>query len=158
MPIALKMQDTLAIKPADLKLAPLYEPERVPFTFETIGWKVLAIVLVVLACLIAYYLIKRYYKNAYRREAITKLNQAGSVLDILVIVKVVAMQTFGRETVGPLYGREWLEFLDDAVDEPLFAPYKEDIEEVTYRSNTLAPETRELILLNSKKWIRTHAR
>ncbi|MCM5664113.1 DUF4381 domain-containing protein [Galbibacter mesophilus] len=151
-------KDTTTVRPEDLQLKPLYEPADVPFTVETIGWKLLAIFLVLLGLTILYFVIKHHKKNAYRREALKELEQVHSVSEILVILKIAAMKAFGREQTGALYGESWITFLDEKVKTPLFAPHKESIAAVVYQENEPSEETKRKIITNSKKWIKTHAR
>ncbi|QLE00191.1 DUF4381 domain-containing protein [Galbibacter sp. BG1] len=154
---SVSVKDTLAIKPEDLRLQPLYGPDPVPFTMETIGWKILPIILIAISLIILYFVIKHHRKNAYRREALKNLEGVHSTSEIMVILKMVAIHAFGRETAGTLYGEQWISFLDEKVKKPLFTPYKNNLVEMVYYDKEPPNEIRQKILLNSKKWIKTHA-
>ncbi|MEL4308197.1 DUF4381 domain-containing protein [Joostella sp. CR20] len=151
------IQDSIPENLKNLQLEEIYEPQPIPFTFETVGWKILA-ALILLGILIAGYLfIRNYIKNAYRREAIKKLSEVTAVSEVLVILKMVALQTFGREEVGRLYGKSWLEFLDKTGKDVQFIPLEADIQNSVYKNEELDAQVKQQILTNSKKWIKSHA-
>ena len=56
-----------------VEMAPLYEPDRIQFSFDTLGWKVFGCVLLCMLLLVVIVQATKYYKNTYRREAIKKL-------------------------------------------------------------------------------------
>ncbi len=104
------------------ELGPLYEPDPVPFTFETVGWSVVAVLLVILLIYLGYRRFKKYRRNRYRRDAVAQLRallgttsrtEASPVADFCVLLKAVAIKSYGRETVGNLYGEEWVNFLKE---------------------------------------------
>lgn len=99
----------------------LIEPERIAYSFNTLGW---LIVLGILLLSLALFLLirwRKYQKNAYRREAITKINNIDQVPQqqhfflINEILKKTSIQRFGRRKVAPLYGIEWFEFLKSTI-------------------------------------------
>ena len=47
----------------------ILEPEPLPFSFDTLGWKILGALILIGLCIILIRQIKRYQKNTYRREA-----------------------------------------------------------------------------------------
>ena len=55
------------------ELGNILEPDPLTFTFETIGWKILALLLFIGAIVVLYRQLKLYRKNTYRREAIKKM-------------------------------------------------------------------------------------
>ena len=57
----------------DIKLNPIITPNPIPFTIDTIGWKVLLILLFLILLFIAYRFYKNYKHNAYRRDAIYQI-------------------------------------------------------------------------------------
>ena len=149
------LQKTLDITFPDL--GPLYEPEAVGFSFQSPGWYFLAAILILLA---AYFLVKwlrSYLKNTYRREALKNLSTISSLRDTLVLLKIVAIQTFGRERVAPLYGDEWLDFLEEKGRDTPFKKYSPSISEALYENGKLDEKQLEKIIGLSKTWIKTHA-
>ena len=49
--------------------------------------------------------------NAHRRAGLALLGDAGTVHDVSVVLKRVALVVFPREQVAPLYGTDWASFL-----------------------------------------------
>jgi len=150
-----------------IDLGPLYEPDAMRFSFETPGWYVLGILLLLFVVLLFFTWLKRYRKNAYRREAIKTItrieqhsqnqNEGNQLNDIWVLLKLVAIEAFGRQEVAHLYGYEWLEFLESKGRNTPFTHYKQYIATTLDATILLdLKETRSLIEL-SKLWINTHA-
>ena len=110
---------------------------------------------------------RNYVKNAYRREALKNLRaiEAGigqekekeSLQDVLVLLKLVAIQTFGREKVAPLSGKDWLGFLEERGKDTPFLKYSAAISASLYRSEEPGKKQVENIMDLSKRWIITHA-
>lgn len=73
------------------------------------------LLLVVGCCLAAvgfYIWYSRYKDNAYRRAGLVLLADAKTRREMDIILKRVGLAAFPRQTVAPLYGMEWLQFLD----------------------------------------------
>lgn len=96
-------------------------PEAVSWWPTAPGWKVLAIIIVILLLFICVRWMKRWWRNRYRREALRQLVQvqhhAGKQLQEVVAVlpyylKVTALQAYPRQDVASLSGDNWLAFLD----------------------------------------------
>lgn len=54
----------------------------------------------------------RWQRTAYRREALRMLGDASTQGEIMVLLKRVALAGWPRETVAPLHGDEWINFLN----------------------------------------------
>lgn len=65
--------DSLAQKAELLQLGPLQEPPPVPFTFDTVGWPILVVIIGISLLLIAFFLIRKHIRNRYRRAALQEL-------------------------------------------------------------------------------------
>ena len=160
-----ELENTASIE--SLNLGPLYEPDAVGFSFQSPGWYILAAILILLAMYLFILWARYFVKNAYRREALKNLSaiEAGmgqqkdkdSLRDALVLLKLVAMQTFGREKVAPLYGNDWLGFLEEKGKDTPFLNYSSAISDSLYRSAELGKNELENLMDISKKWIITHA-
>ena len=158
-------QNTASIE--SLNLGPLYEPDAIGFSFQSPGWYILATILILLAMYLFIKWARYYVKNAYRREALKNLSaiEAGigqqkekeSLRDALVLLKLVAIQTFGREKVAPLYGNDWLGFLEEKGKDTPFLKYSAAISASLYRSEEPGIKQIENIMDLSKRWIITHA-
>ncbi len=98
-------------------------PEPVSWLPQTIGWYVVAAVIVglVVAAAVGYY--RRRQANRYRRAALAELADIEATLDdpamqaaalgaIPVLVKRVALSFTPREAIASLTGDPWLQWLD----------------------------------------------
>jgi len=119
------------------QLAPPVEPTAVSMAPQTVGWAVLAVVLVVGLFIVAWRKIKHYRANAYRREALVQLAKADDDPAVVAaILRRTALAAYPREQVASLSGPAWLAFLDGAIGGSDFrsgagrivadAPYLED--------------------------------
>lgn len=150
--------DSVAQGATPVQLDDLYEPPPVAFTFETIGWNVLAGVVVVGLFVWGLLSLRAYIKNRYRREAISKISQLqGDFNGVLVVLKQVAIYRFGREQVARLTGREWLEFLEDTAKDVQFLAHESKIKSYLYGQMELDAAIQDQLRSNAIKWIKTHA-
>lgn len=101
----------------------LIEPPPVPFSFNTPGWYVIDVVLVLLLAWGLYRYARYRRRNRYRREALRWLGERMVILhaqqefmqqlyEADMLMKRIAMQLYGREKVAPLQGEEWITFLN----------------------------------------------
>jgi hypothetical protein len=94
-------------------------PEPVAYTPQTIGWYILAFLVLISVILLFVRWRKQVRKNLYRREALSRLDEieAGKIplTELPVLVKRVALAFTPREKVAGLSGKNWLEFLDSTL-------------------------------------------
>ncbi|MBG7630428.1 MAG: DUF4381 domain-containing protein [Bacteroidetes bacterium] len=143
----------------------ILEPDPLPFTFETIGWKILGVVLLIVASILFYKWLKLYQKNKYRREAIKKLkfieaNNTQSqykINQLNIILKQVAMVTFGREQVAQLYGNDWFLFLDSKSEKSTFVKYSSNFTDAIYSKKEVDDTRLKSIYKLTKTWINEHS-
>ncbi|MFT6996058.1 MAG: hypothetical protein ACJA1P_002805 [Maribacter sp.] len=156
------------IQAETIELEPLFEPNPVGFTFDTPAWQVLGMCLLAGVIFIIFQQFKRYSKNKYRREAIKALGEVEAALGdsqldlalnkVRIVLKQVAIFTFGRPKVAPLYGEDWIKFLESTGKNTSFSKYEGLLKSTVIETQeTTNLRIKELITL-SKKWIRTHAR
>ena len=100
----------------------LIEPESVSYSFNTPGWYIVFGLILLAIIIIAFIRFRKYKKNAYRREAIIEIekitkieNRSESILELNSLLKVVAIQIYGRTKVAALYGKQWLEFMANSI-------------------------------------------
>jgi len=112
--------------PASLQnLRDIAVPEPPPLWPPAPGvWVLLIIVLAVLIALALWWRRART-RNAYRRAGLALLKNARTVRDVNIIVKRVALAAFPRSTVAPLWGDEWVAFLDGTCSRVRFASLDE---------------------------------
>lgn len=153
--------DTLQKVIPELENVTLKEPPAIAFHFETVGWKILSVVIVLAAITALILWLRHYFKNKYRREALKELEKRESkgitVQEIFIILKVAAIKAFGREKAGSLYGKEWLNFLDQSGKQVNMSQYETPIYNAIYKDMTVDTDTLTNILTNSKQWIKNHA-
>lgn len=150
------------LAPADL--ASLYEPEPIGFSFAAPGWYGLGILLILVLVYLLSKFIMSYRRKAYRRAAVKTLNSLGreeladrdKIKEILLVLKLVAIKTYGREKVASLFGREWLKFLEDTGKTSNFTAFEPVISEMVYCEHEPTVELNQLMTM-AKIWIRTHA-
>lgn len=156
--------DTLA---KTQELGPLLEPDPVKFSYDTPGWYFLGIVTILVLSLAILRWYRHYRENTYRREAINEINQLNMsssqheilqrLTELLIILKLVALKTYGREEVAALHGKPWLLFLDSKTENTSFSEFEPLISKATYQSIPLHIEELEALKNLSKKWIQNHA-
>lgn len=152
----------------DIQLKPIIEPTEVPFSFDTIGWKML---FVFIAFLVIYFIYKyylNYKKNQYRRDAILHIselnnNSENSITEVvkqtMFQIKLTALETFGRNKVASLEGVNWIQFLNKSGKNSNFDPYQETILNAVYKDEIIEKSkfNKEEFTKTSIKWIKNHA-
>ena len=98
-------------------LSDIIVPDPVPFWPLGQGSYLLLAAILITAVILAYLCRERYRKNQYRRDGLTLLSGALTVYDVSVILKRVALVAFPRTEVAPLYGAEWVSFLQKTCPE-----------------------------------------
>ena len=150
-----------------VELGALLEASPVPFSMDTIGWKILFGILTLLILQLLYKYYKFYKSNAYRRVAILKItqlavaNQNSSVYlisEIMFQLKQTALETYSRTEVASLKGLQWLQFLDNKGKTTDFSKNETVITEALY--NNELDESNQFnsnaFVASSIKWIKTH--
>ncbi len=94
-------------------LSDIVVPDPVPLWPLGQGSYLLLLAILILAGILVYLLRERYRRNQYRRDGLTLLSRAVTVYEVSVILKRVALVVFPRSQVAPLYGNEWVDFLQD---------------------------------------------
>ncbi len=148
-------------------LESLKEPEAVSFTFETIGWSILGFLILTLICFMLYKRLKHYQQNAYRRDAhkeilvlenqFQKEQNSIQLNKTLILLKRVAITTFGRKEVAQLHGDKWLLFLDSKAKNSSFTKYNQTISDALNETEKIDIKKTKAIFELTKKWIKIHA-
>jgi len=157
--IPIIQNDTINQVIPELENAQLMEPAAVAFSFDTVGWKVLGILLLSLVLVLAGLKLRQYLKNKYRREAIRQIENTKSISlnQVLGILKITAMHVYGRPSIAVLYGSEWLEFLEKTGKDIQMLKFESSISKSIYQDESPNEDIKQEVIHNSKKWIRTHA-
>lgn len=154
-----------------LKELPL--PEPVSYGPQTAGWYVLALLLLLLLVWLAWLRRRRWQRNAYRRDALNRLQAIANTLDnpneptanlaeLPLILRRAALQAGRRQDVASLRGREWIAWLNASAGKTLFTDEMAAlIDQLPYAPSAslavLREEPRTQKLLNaSQNWVRDH--
>ena len=152
----------------DINLNPIITPDPIPFTMDTIGWKVLFILLILALLFTAYRFYKTYKQNAYRRAAIyqienliapNKNDTCGIISQIMFLLKQTALHTYDRKQVASLEGENWLLFLDSKLNQSVFIKHKDIIASAIYKNEYNRTKTFNIkeFANHSINWIKRHA-
>lgn len=152
-----------------IQLSPIIEPTPVEFSMDTIGWKFLFVLLIIIALYFIYKYYLHYKNNRYRREAITRIQLINSNNEITIVelitqimfqVKQSALFTFGRKKVASLKGESWFTFLDKSAKGSNFSFYGAVITDAVYKEKILKNSNfnKEEFIKMSINWIKNHAR
>ena len=158
LPTLLKAQvDSTTFAP---NLGSLIEPDAIPFTFNTIGWKVLFTVISIILIVSFIIWLKTYIKNKFRRKAVKNISNITSlknpVKEIFINLKIVAIKSFGRKNVAKLSGTEWLLFLNSKAKNIDFLLFEQEINQAIYKDENIDNDKLEQLITISIKWIKTY--
>ena len=103
-------------KPSILDLRDIVVPDPVSTAPETWGWYVLFALVLVIAAVATWWLVRRRRANRYRRVALAALPDCTDIASLAVLVKRVCLSAYPRAEVASLSGESWLRFLDSTID------------------------------------------
>ncbi len=101
-------------------------PDSVSLFPETVGWLWIVGFFLLLAGIQAFKAWRRWKRNYYRRWAMVQINelrlnsskQAEVLTRLPGLLKITAINAYGRETTASLSGARWLDFLDASFKDP----------------------------------------
>ena len=136
-------------------------PDPVPFLPQTVGWIVVALLLLALVAWLAWRARKRWLKNAYRRDALTSIEamraDPAAAAKLPFILRHSALAAYERRDVAGLRGAEWTSWLNESAGRELFAASAaETLDRLAYGRETLSPAEIEPLLSASRDWLRLH--
>lgn len=145
-------------------LHPLREPGPIGWWPPAPGWWLLLGLLLLALAALAWWALRRYRANAYRRRALQQLeaiyaefhqtgDRARCLQDVNALLKSVALHAYPRRRVAAASGAAWLAFLNDtgrgrARFEPAFG-------EALYRPGAATPDP-EALRRAAAGWIARH--
>ena len=101
----------------------LIEPESISYSFNTPGWYLVFGLILLAIIIVAFIQFRKYKKNEYRRQAISEIenikqieNRTESILQLNNLLKIIAIQIYGRTKVAALYGKQWFGFLASSIN------------------------------------------
>ena len=127
-------------------------PEPVSAWPPAPGVRLVLIIAVLTATAFLLRQLKTYQKKAYRRAAIAELRHVESAADLGEILRRVAIQARGRETVTNLQGAAWFQWLETEGGLQLSKNARKALESIY---STEEADTAELRTF-TEKWIRGH--
>lgn len=157
-PLSPEMQELLN------QLKDIHEPAAIGWWPPAVGWWILTgvfIVLIFAAVLAALRIRKKRLANQYRSEGVhllqaIDLNDPQAIEKINILLKRVAVVTFGRNTCAALTGESWINFIESSIDSPMPLPAKHALLDNLYSASTPAPEDLNSLLQFSINWVRNH--
>ena len=128
------------------------------------GWYVLGILVLTYGLHIGMKFWSNYQKNLYRREALNSLAQIHlrkdtnkEISDLLVLMKRVALQHFGREKVAALSADEWWNFVETHSKAKVSADIRKLSQKILYTTDVLTTQDDlSNVAKVTKVWINTH--
>ena len=134
-------------------------PEPIPFTPETIGWLILAGLLLAVFIWMVWLARRRWQANAYRREALHELKRLPdadwSVLPF--VLRKTALAAGGREAVASLRGPDWIQWLNDHARKRLFEPADANLlDAIAYGGQPPPAVELERLLNATRTWVSAH--
>ncbi len=147
-----------------LQIGSLIEPAPVKFTFTAPGWQLLGLFLLLSALLALSLWLRHYQKNKYRREALAFLarHAAQDAVSLLytadVLMKRIAADCYGRDTVAGLRGAGWINFLNTTCKSALFAEEDLRLLDQLYTGREISGPAINDFIAKTNCWINTHKR
>jgi len=139
-------------------------PESISWWPQTLGWKILGVVVCALLMYRACRALLHWWHNRYRREALARLQgltsrsaEGLSVSEVNRLLKLTALVPFAREQVASLSGPEWVEFLNSQCVAAPFNPEQSTLLAAgSYRSELLDPGRGRALLCACQTWVLEH--
>jgi hypothetical protein len=151
-------QDPLA------NLQPLRQGDIIGWWPPAPGWWLLLVIVLATLGMVAFYLLRRYRRNAYRRVALARLQSLHAVYDaqpnandyltqLNMLLKSVALRAYPREQVAATHGSHWRAFLNQGMPSALHFPTGFDT--AAYQKDCPDIDLAQL-QLSAQHWIRKH--
>ncbi|MDM9646782.1 DUF4381 domain-containing protein [Rhizobium sp. S163] len=143
-------------------------PTPVSWLPQTWGWGMLAGVILALLATWVFIALRRYRRNAYRREALRILEtiqtdmaaperRSDGVRRISELLKRTALAAWPRQSVAPITGDRWTAFLRGSVDDEQEQNLTSALA-LEYRASgeAMSDETCDEVVANARHWIEKH--
>ena len=150
-------------------LVPTTLPELVNVWPQTLGWKIVALILLLYAVKKSYTAWRTYQRNAYRREALawlgnlpaySNLQEQGIYRQLPALLRKTAQQAFGREEVSQLSNERWERWLDQQCEKTVFSQQcAKQLQVLAYAPEPqFDPQQIQTLLNQISLWIQFHRR
>jgi len=143
----------------------IIEPESISFWPPQPGWYIILVIVLVLVFVFIWKRYQKWVKNEYRRKAVASINALSETdvnlsFELNRVLKIVALNSYGRSVVADLYGDKWLAFLSEADKGIQFTEYPLSlIGNSQYRSKDtqdLSTSDIDLLKRSAIRWIKSH--
>ena len=149
------------------KIVETTPPESISWWPQTLAWKVIGFVVLVMAIRHVVKKINHYKANAYRREALAWVEQlpryqqgqtSMEFRQLPALVKKVALIAYGREVVNSIPSEHWETWLDQQCEKTAFATqHKRELAQLAYAPELILSEEQMAKLVTTiKAWIIGH--
>lgn len=143
--------------PADLSnLHDIVVPDAVPWWPPAPGVWLLLVLGLVLVLVLATRSILRWRADAYRRAALSELENATTAPQIAEILRRTALAIAPRDTVAALDGKSWTDWLAERSPEPLTDEVRTTLAGSIYDPSR--SESADQLRAFADRWIRRHTR
>jgi hypothetical protein len=147
------------------------EPARIPFSYQSPGWYMLATLLLIALALLVFFIIRQYRKNRYRSQALRFLSvlqqQYGAsdsyqllAYQTAILIKRIAIAKYGRTAVAGLCGNPWIHWLNATIKKKTKNKFGDTdlrlVGDGIYADQKLTAEQVNPFVEKAKTWIRYH--
>jgi len=150
------------------KLIETQTPESINWLPQTLGWKILALVALLLLIRKVHHVYRDYQRNAYRREALAWLfqcqqtNEPELYKQLPTLLRKTALNAFKRSDISQLSGEQWEHWLDQQCQQTSFVTTCPNaLHQLAYmpiNPSTFEPERYQDLLTQVTLWIKHHRR
>lgn len=153
----------------DEQYGQLIEPQKVSFSFGAPGWYLLAAALLLLLGFISWVIYHYYKKNAYRRSAIKLIDSIGAQIptngssaalyQTNMLLKRIAITKYGRQATTPVYGLDWIQFLNKSARKELFNKDDDQLLQRELYAGQTSDNSNKIaaFLTKAKEWTNRHS-
>ncbi|AIG01104.1 alpha-2 type XI collagen [Pseudomonas fluorescens] len=147
--------------PSIEQLQELGLPAPVSYWPQTWGWWALLGLLILVLLVWAARSWLKWRRNAYRREALARLDALEDMRELPVLLKRVALSMplapAERQHIPTLSGAQWQAFLQRHAGAPVPADLSRQLAELAYApADALSPEQRTWLLAQCRSWVEGH--
>jgi hypothetical protein len=137
------------------RLHDIVPPAAVPWWPPAPGWYVVLAIILIIAAVFAVRAWRRWWANAYRRQALRELASAPDAATIASLLRRTALAESPRPEIACLGGDAWLEWLSKRSPEPMPAAVREGLMAGVYNAGFEGRDTTALRAW-AARWIKGH--
>ena len=146
-------------------IAEVVAPPAIDWLPQTPGWYLVLAIVLAFAARRAWRALRKWYRNRYRREALTRLRELADAGDDSIalargantLLKLTAMAARSRAEVASLTGAAWVSWLNAQCPGAVFGAREAQVlVEGSYRELPLDEETRASLFSAMARWITDH--